>query len=331
MAIDKSAGITTHDENAAVQSGTRVVNNRDRAEQLSRMRANVPETEEEAPAAPGEEGVEEAAQADQEGEPQEGEQQAASPEDEQADALLRLFDKALQRRETRDQAETQGVETPQQLTKEAEIEQQREKVQEEAQTQFQTLEQEEQKVAESKQNLLSQLEKGDLDFEKYATENEKLNAQKEQLREQKYGIRENMNHQLLTLDQEMKLMEREKNQALRQRKEQFVQSHPEFIDFYNSDEGQKFIADNKDLYPNPAAAFKAYQSEQLQQQLNTVQQELAQLKNTQDQAVARGAEGTKKVAKQAGTNQYKPAPAGGQGDGMMAALEAFRAQQSGTA
>ena len=302
----------------AVQSGTSPVDHK--AAETARMRGP---QQEETPPATGEEPVEEAAQPGQEAESQEGEQ--PSPEEtqqqEQADSADRFMNALLERLETKQKAETQAAEEPQDIAQEQQIEKQKEEIQTEANVQLQALEQE-------KAALRKQIEAGELDPEKFAIENDRIN-------EQRYSVREGMRDQVRTLDQELALLERDRQQSMRQHRESYAQNNPDFIQRYQSGEIQQAMQDpqvRSVLGNNPAAVNEYIKARALQQENETLKQQVANLQDKQQQAISKGAEDPgKHVAKQAGVNQHKPPAASSHKDGMMAALEAFRSQQGGLA
>lgn len=231
-----------------------------------------------------------------------------SPEERIAQAIeQRLSSKA--------QAEKATAEEPEDVNFEVQVNQQKEELQKSVNEQLQ-------KIDEQKQSLSEKLENGDIELNKYLAENEKLT-------QQRYDAQREADRNLLSLDNKLEQHNQSVQGQIRAAREAYTQQNPDFIEKYQSGQINEALRDPqiRNVFgDNPAAVHQYLRSTELQQENQTLKQQLEELKKQQESAIkSSAANPNAKVGTQSGGNHPTNQQSGPSAeDPMVAALRAAR-------
>lgn len=268
----------------------------------------------------------------QETQPQEGEQQqeaqsqeAQPQEGQQAETPLeqRVAEEVMTRMQQNAQAQTNASEEPEDVAFEAQIQQQREELESQANEQVSQIDQ-------KKAELYEKLENGDIQTNQYLAENERLNNQKSQ-------IEREADRNIMNLDSQLNQHKSAIESQIQTDRSKYAQQHPEFVEMYNKGVISQAMQDPfvRNVYgDNPAAVFEMVKGQTLQKENEQLKTELATLREQQNQAVSQAASNpNSKVGTQTGgmhptTNQNQPT---GGDDPMLSAMRSVRSATGGPA
>lgn len=257
-------------------------------------------------------------------------QQAAEPTTEPAqqsagqqdpDLAARIAEELANRNVLNNQQQLNNAETTEDVSFEAQVEQQK----------SQETERANQAVADIRQQqatLQEKLENGDLNVNQYLAKMNDLNEQKNQTEREH-------DRKLMQLDSQLSLHQADLQNQVKSARSKFVEQNPDFVEMYNQGQIRQVLQDphmRSVLGDNPAAAYTYLKSSALSQENEQLKQELAQIKEAQTQAVTQAAANPNaRVGTQSGgmhpgnPNQQQPRTSE---DGMLAAMKAMR-QTSG--